>query len=322
MAKLTASAVGLLAAYGLCRVLPLAWVSAFGAWRGRYRAAQLKELEDRARLNLAEIAPSANPEEILPRLRAESGRALMEVLVADRLARSGHLSFKPNQELQDMARQNRSIVFALIHQCNLGDVCGAAVGQAFAHVRHLYVVTRHIQNPVMRWMVQRTRHKSMRGISGLISGPAPGLARQMIEGLSERPPSIVLMHVDEARAHQVAFPQFGRAATDPDSGPDSGPNNSRGTGKGNNASYAVRMARRTAACLVPVAITRNPLSPTRFELRALSVWDLATDDRTNQAVLHDMSALFEAEILKDPAQWLNLYHRRPSANNTILEDPI
>lgn len=297
--KLRIADLGLLMVYGLCRLLPLSWVSGFGAWRGRYRGAQLAELEARARQNLAEIAPGADPAVVLPRLRAESGRALLEVLIADRLAWSGRIRFERNKALADIESSDRSIVFALIHQCNLGDVAGAGIGQAFSRVKQRFVVTREIQNRTMRSMVNRTRHQSMKGMAGLISGPAHGLARGMLRALTEHWPSIALLHVDEARNHQVAFPGFG--VTLPE--------------KGLNAHYAIRLARRSGACLVPVALTRDADCPTRFCLRALAVWDLAQDARDDRAVLTAMSAIFEQEILKDPSRWLNIYHRRPTATN-------
>lgn len=291
------SDLGLLLVYGLCRVLPVAWVSAFGAWRGRYRGAKRVELEQRARQNLAEIAKDADPAVVIPMLHAASGRALLEVLIADRLAMSGRLAVKHHAALEGAIASNRSVVFALIHQANLGDVAGAAIGHAFPMVKQRFVITRHIQNPVMRWMVARTRHQSMQGMAGVVSGPMQGLARDMLRGLTQEAPSIALLHVDEARHHQIHFPGFG----------DDLPT------KGINATHAIRLARRAGAVLVPVLLSRDKSCPTRFTLNVISVWDMATETRTNEAVCHEMSQMFEQAIVNDPAAWLNLYHRRPSA---------
>lgn len=291
------SDLGLLLVYGLCRVLPVTWVSAFGAWRGRYRGAKRVELEQRARQNLAEIAKDADPAVVIPMLHAASGRALLEVLIADRLAMSGRLAVKHHAALEGAIASNRSVVFALIHQANLGDVAGAAIVHAFPMVKQRFVITRHIQNPVMRWMVARTRHQSMQGMAGVVSGPMQGLARDMLRGLTQEAPSIALLHVDEARHHQIHFPGFG----------DDVPT------KGINATLAIRLARRAGAVLVPVLLSREKSCPTRFTLNVISVWDMATETRTNEAVCHEMSQMFEQAIVNDPAAWLNLYHRRPSA---------
>lgn len=287
---------GLLMVYGLARLLPVSWVSAFGAWRGRYRGKKRAELEARARQNLAEIAPDADPDLVLPRLRAASGRALLEVLIADRLARGGRVTFEPHDQLQQALTSQRSIVFALIHHANLGDVAGAGIVNALPQMIRRYIVTRDIQHPATRWMVQRTRHQSMQGMAGVVSGPVQGLARQMLEGLIKRAPSIALLHVDEARHHQVPFPSFGAALPT----------------KAINAVYAVRLARRTNAYLAAVVLTREDACPTRFRLRVLSAWDMVEQSQSNPEICQNMSQLFEQEISKDPANWLNLYHRRPN----------
>jgi hypothetical protein len=43
---------------------------------------------------------------------------------------------------------------------------------------------------------------------------------------------------------------------------------------------------------------------------------MARDARDDPTVIEDMSRLFEAEILKDPSKWLNIYHRRPIATDS------
>lgn len=117
----------------------------------------------------------------------------------------------------------------------------------------------------------------------------------MMRSLGDEAPSMVLMHVDEARAKQVWFPGFNAPVPE----------------KGLNASYAIRLARGARACLVPIATIRDPACPTRFTLRAITCWDMATDERSDRAVLEDLNQLYQAQILQEPAQWLHLYHRRP-----------
>lgn len=289
---------GLLLVYGLCRVLPVSWVSAFGAWRGRYRGAQLTELEARVRQNLAEIAPDADPDVILPRLRAESGRALLEVLLADRIIASRNISWEYSPKLEHAVQEQRSIVFTLAHISNLGDLLAGALGDRFDHFRHREVVTRAIQNPTMRWIVHNSRKRLLGSMRGHVQAPDTGLVRRIVQEL-DNPPVMVVLHVDEARGHQVAFPIFDRPLPT----------------KGNNARYAVRLAKRSRASLVPLVITRNVKNPTHFTVRVLACWDMTSDTHEEDAVLMSMSQLFEQEILKDPSKWLNIYHRRPIDKN-------
>lgn len=298
---------GILMVYGLCRVLPVSWVSGFGAWRGRYRGAQLAELEARARANLAEIAPQADPAVVLPRLRAESGRALLEVLIADRLITAQCITWQASAELDQAVRNQRSIVFALTHIANLGDVLGGAVLDRVNHFRHREVVTRAINNPTMRWVVEHARRRLLRSMPGYIQAPDTGLARRIVRELTH-PPTMVMLHVDEARDHQVAFPCFDSCFASPSANPL--------PSKGINAQYAVRLARRAGACLVPLTLARNPKKPTHFSVHVLACWDMATESHDDKAVLQTMSELFETEILKDPSKWLNIYHRRPHSDLT------
>ena len=283
------------AVYVLCRILPLRWISSIGAWRGRYRGCKLQTLETRARANLAQIAPNVDVSKALQHLRRESGRALLEVLVADRLAREGCISLQPHPGLYQAMASQRSLVLAMIHHCNLGDVAGAGIGRALPGFRQRYIITRHIEEPTLRAMVQRARDASMRGLKGMVSGPLPGLARQIVKALLTRPPSVVLLHVDEARGEQVWFPLFGK--TPPS--------------KGLNAWHAVRIARRARACLVPMVLRRDCTEPTRFSVEVLDVWDPVASELDDQAVFDQMNNLFEAVIREQPANWLNLYHRRP-----------
>lgn len=296
MARFKLGELGLLAVYGLCRVLPLRWVSNFGAWRGRYRGRTRAELEARVRQNLAQIAPQAEAGAVLTTLRRESGRAALEVLVSDRLVKARCVHWEACAELDEAVKQNRSVVFALVHVCNLGDVLGGDILDRFAHFRTREVVVRTIKSPVMRYIVKRCRARLLREMAGQIEAPHAGQARRALTEL-QNPPAMLMLHVDEARAHQVPFPPFGQ--------------NEHASSKGTNAAYAVRFARKAGACLVPVVMQRQPEDPLRFEVRTLAVWDMAQTAQSDAQVLAAMAQAFESVILQEPGRWLNLYHRRP-----------
>ena len=294
MARFAVADLGLLAGYAICRVLPISWVSAFGAWRGRYRGAQLQELEARVRRNLADIAPDADPQTVLPALKRESGRAALEVLIADRLVKAGHIDWQPHPDLDAMINDGRSVVFALPHICNLGDVLGGAILDRFTHFQNREVVVRTIQSPIMRMIVRRCRSRLIRDLPGHIQPPNRGLAKRALTCL-QQPLGMLMLHIDEARAKQVPFPAFGRPLP----------------AKGLNAHYAVRFARSAGACLVPVVMHRDPGRPTHFTARVLAVWDMASEAQSDHEVLSRMDKAFEDEIASNPSTWLNIYHRRP-----------
>jgi len=56
----------------------------------------------------------------------------------------------------------------------------------------------------------------------------------------QTPPSLLVLHVDESRHHQVHCPTFGREAL-----------------KGINLKYAISLTKRSGACLVPVYLLRD-----------------------------------------------------------------
>ena len=294
MAKLAFPDLGLLAAYAVCRVLPIDWVSAFGAWRGRYRGAQLQELEARARANLAIIAPDQDPARVLAQLRRESGRAALEVLIADRIARARRVHWQASPEFEAVVAQKRSVVFALPHLCNLGDVLGGSLIERHSHFVFYDGITRKFQNPTMRWLMDRCRANLLQGRRGRIHAPDPGMARRVLKNLANGP-SALFIHIDEARGKQVPFPGFGRPIAD----------------KGLNVHYAIRFARRSGAVLVPATMHREPGRAVRFTARPLAVWDMASTSASDAEVLAQMQQAFEAEIATNPSDWLNIYHRRP-----------
>lgn len=309
MAKFSTGDLGLLLVYGLCRVLPMRWVSAFGAWRGRYRGDTRAELEARVCQNLTEIAPELAPEavsEVLTALRRESGRAALEVLISDRIVKAKRIRWLEHPGLNVALEQNRSVVFALVHVCNLGDVLGGDILDRFDHFRTREVVVRTIQSPVMRWIVKRCRARLLRDLPGLIQAPHAGQARRALTEL-QNPPAMLMLHVDEARGRQVAFPMFGASEGD----------GRVRDAKGTNAAYAVRFARKASAYLVPVVMQRSDSDPLSFEARVLEAWDMACEAKSDDQVLAQMSGAFEAIILQNPAQWLNLYHRRPTPQQNL-----
>lgn len=294
MARFSVADLGLLAGYATCRVLPINWVSAFGGWRGRYRGDQLQELEARVRRNLADIAPDADPQRVLPALKRESGRAALEVLIADRIARASRVHWIPNPTFDAVIAQNRSVVFALPHVCNLGDVLTGGLIARFTHFKRYDAVTRRFQDPTMRWLMDHCRAKLLQGRAGRIGPPHDGLPRRLIQFLEDSPSALVL-HIDEARQQNVRFPAFGRQLP----------------AKGLNAHYAVRFARSASACLVPVVMHRTPDRSTHFTARVLAVWDMANEAESDHEVLTRMEKVFGCEVASNPSTWLNIYHRRP-----------
>jgi len=287
---------GLTIAYLLCRALPIDWVSGFGAWRGRYRGQQAGVLEARVRQNLAIICPDQDADVIVPALRRAAGRAALETFIADRIVKDGRIHWHDCQALDQAVAQQQSIVFVLAHLDNLGDVLGAAIVERFDAAKEHAVLTRQIKEPTLAHLIRRTRLLSLGARQGWIEAPNPGVAKRALLTLKQGPSTLVL-HVDEARQHQVHVPSFGRPLS----------------AKGTNIHYAVRFAKRSGACLAVLNMRRNADRPTHFDVCPLLIHDMSLPNHQTTPDSTIITAIDQAlaqQIQSDPATWLQLYHLR------------
>lgn len=277
--------------YGLCRVLPIEQVSDFGARIGRYNQTTQKRLDDRVRANIDKLGWSANQDQLLDELKMESGRAALEMLMADRISKAGRIQWEPHPEFDSVVVKQRSIVFVTIHLSNLGDLTGAAIVDKLPQYR-MGFVTRNITSGVDKWIATRCRHLTLGNRNGWVLSGTRNLARQMVEEL-RNPPACTLLHIDEARQHQVHLPTFGR-----------------GLPKQANLTQAVRLAHLAGACLVPLVVMRQGMGIPAFTVHVLDVLDTkATTFRIEDTIIN-IDKLMENVVRESPAQWLQLYHLR------------
>ncbi|CAN1566470.1 HtrB Lauroyl/myristoyl acyltransferase [Burkholderiaceae bacterium] len=287
-------ALGKIIGYCLCRLLPIDWVSNLGAKMGRYREAKENELRPRVEINLKFLGVD-RPSPLLTLLKAENGRAALEMLIADRIARVGRVRWIPNQELDHAIQQKRPIIFCCIHLSNLGDVVGASIVHEFGYGAPDYRMggaARQIADPIDRWIANRSRRLLLGKQSAWVSAPKPGLARQILDELLT-PPSILMLHVDESRKHQVHCPSFGRELP-----------------KGINLRYAVKLAMRSKACLVPLYLLRDPNATAHFTVHTIRVMDFNSVSYDEQEAIQTIDQDFEQIVRRYPERWLQIYHAR------------
>ncbi len=287
-------ALGKIIGYGLCRLLPIDWVSNLGARLGRYSEKKEKGLRSRVESNLKFLGMT-HPAPLLTQLKAESGRAALEMLIADRIARAGRVRWIPNQELDHAIQQKRPIIFCCIHLSNLGDVVGASIVHELGYRAPDYRMggaARQIADPIDRWIANRSRRLLLGKQPAWVSAPKPGLARQILDELLT-PPSILMLHVDESRKHQVHCPSFGREL----------PN-------GINLRYAVKLAMRAKACLVPVYLMREPTATAHFTVHTVRVMDFNSIAYDERQAIQTVDQDFEQIIRTHAERWLQIYHAR------------
>lgn len=277
--------------YGLCRIMPIDQVSAFGAKIGRYDKATQQRLDQRVRVNLDHLGWEVDQKELIFALRKESGRAALEMLMADRIAKAGRIYWDPHTEFERVVAEQRSIVFVTIHLSNLGDLTGAAIVDRLPHYR-MGFVTRKIESWVDNWIATRCRNETLGKRSGWVLSGSRDLARRMV-GELRNPPSCILLHIDEARHHQVQVPTFGRDLP-----------------KNANLRQAVRLAHLAGACLVPLVVTREPEDTVSFRARVLDVMDTRVAEFSVEDAIEKIDGLMLRVTRGTPSQWLQLYHLR------------
>jgi len=279
-----------LAAYYLFRVLPIGLCSRLGASRGRYVGATRKRVEDQARQALAMIAPALPPAEVdalLCRLHRNSGRALLETLVMDRIWQGGHVAVLPDQRRQALKDPSQSRIFVSVHTSNLGDLLGMCLMQLIGS--RGMTVSRKQPNRFRQQLSEKLRSKH----GAAVLEPGLRTTRQLLEHL-RGPGGAILIHLDEARGKQIYFPTFGRPMP-----------------YGSNLSLAIRLSAATGAPLTPVYLMRR--AGHRFDLHVCD--DLpapaARDSAGHDAIARKLDQLFEGIIRSRLDDWQQLYFLRP-----------
>jgi lauroyl/myristoyl acyltransferase len=284
--------------YGLCRVLPIGAVSWLGALRGRYSAKHQKQLDERVQHTLHTLPQIEVTTHFLKTLKRQAGRAALDMLIADRIEKTQRIRWLPHAELTAAIQARRPLVFVSLHMGNLGDINGVAICQHIPHY-HMGYVTRKVPCPVEQWIAQRSRTLALGQRKGWVLEGHQALARTMLRELM-KPPACVLLHIDEARHHQVWVPSFGRSIPDEC-----------------NLSHAVRLARLSRACLVPMVAVRRTTDAVQFDVHVLDLIDRRDPAIDDAQAMRTIDRVMEQAVRRWPEQWLSLYHLRMTDSESV-----
>lgn len=275
--------------YYLFRIVPIDLCSAAGAMRGRYQGKARRAAQGRAYSALTLAAPGISEEQasqIVARLHRNSGRALLETLIMDRIWDDDRIDIHPCNRLQNPREPQISRIFVSVHIGNLGDLLGYCLMQ-LTKTRGM-TISRLSPNRFRQRLSEKLRAKH--GATVL----APGLkaARQLVQHLRE-PGNCVLIHLDEARGRQIYFPTFGRPLP-----------------YGSNLSLAIRLSAYTGALLVPVYMTR--MQGARFKLNILDpIAPPPADDQGAQlAIARRLDGVFGKLVREHLDDWQQLFFLR------------
>ncbi len=262
------------AAYYALRSLPTRMVSDIGSRlglaAGRFR---FPEMTAQADHGLGLIRPDLTASargEIVRKMWANVGRAEAEMTVLDRLLDEFDITVVNKKNFQEPVRAKRPIVFVFPHLGNWEAL--AIVGRRHGVV--LNVVYEELKNRFERNLAAKARRQI-----GYRLIPPNFLGLREIFLALERGESVGIA-IDEYRNGNVISPAFGRTL----------PNDS-------NIRYALRLARRFGAAIVPCVCIRT--SPYAFRLTV-------HDEMINPDVA-DLNSLCESWIRAYPEQWYMLH---------------
>ena len=262
------------AAYYALRLLPAHTVSGIGGMlgvaAGRFR---FPELTARCEHSLGIIRPdftAAQRADVVRRMWSNVGRAEAEMAVLERLSDEVDITLVGQRHFEEPMRAGRPIVFVFPHLGNWEAL--AIVGRRHGVI--LNVIYEELKNRFERRLAEKSRRK----IGYRLIPPNRAGLREIVLAL-ERGEALGIA-IDEYRDGNVIAPAFGRAMPDE-----------------SNIRYALRLARKYGAALVPVVCIRT--SPHNFEL--------TVHEEMRDPLAENLNSLCESWIRAHPEQWYMLH---------------
>lgn len=268
--------------------------AALGEAAGKY---YLKGLTARVERNIALLRPDLDPATV-HQLALEQwrhvGRARAEYSVLDRLYANRRLSVENDEPVRQFARGKRAVIFLFMHTGNW-ELGGGHLADLGFDVISLY---KPVSNRFSQRLADRARQRlrelteSSRssGKHRYLDTNEPGAMRKVCKHLAEHGALCIAM--DEAKGGQVRSPSFGRGQPPSDT----------------NLAYAVRLARRYDAVLVPGWGLRQ--ADARFSLRGGEPIAVADTDQAAADALLALDSQLEQWIRANLGQWYMLHQLR------------
>lgn len=261
--------IGLYAIYYAMRLMPIDMCSASGALVSRFTRRLYPESDMRARKLWRTLRPDeadeASVDRAMDRMWRNVARTMHEYAVIDRLWDAGRIEVVNIEYLHQARDQQRPILVAPLHLGNWETilVAGIACGH---HGSGIYLVP---ENRFEHRLVNRSRARY--GARFVPAGPK-SLRDALRELKSRRGPFIIF--VDELIRGRVQAPSFGRRPLVIDS----------------NIAYAVQLARRTNAALIPAYCVRLDDSA-RFRVQFMPPLELVERDDAQAELRENMQRL-------------------------------
>lgn len=275
--------------YGL-GLLPIPLAQAIGAslgvLAGRFR---FKKANERIAHNLSVLRPDLSSEE-RQRLALENwrnlGRGMVEYSFLHRLRPEGRMVMTHTDVLQPYRRNRVPVIFVFVHTGNW-EACDR-LGSDFG--LDLMCVYKAVRNRFARRLCHAARQRSAKHLK-LVDADAPGAMRKIFRHLAQN--GALWLAVDEFKDGQVHGPRFGRTWDDPTT----------------NAAFAVRLAQRFGAVLVPVLPKR--LAAARWTAALGEPIAVMAGEAAAREARQTLNGVIEPWVLDNLDQWYMLHQLRP-----------
>lgn len=267
------------------RVIPIAANAAIGRFLGPLAAKyRFTKEHQRAEHNLAQLRPElsqAERSEMLTQMWQHIGCHMAEYSLLDKLFAAKRVTIINEQVLTPFIEQKQAMIFVFAHTGNW-ELCGNyVIGYGF-DVMGLY---HPVRNRFARRIADSARER-MGGVIKLIPS-GPEAMRKMCKQLAGQ--GALWLAIDEVKKQQLKVPAFGRAPALHSS----------------NLSFALRLAQRYQATIIPIWPLREPGS--RFTITLGQPIKLPPGDEAFQQGFHVLEQQLEKWLKAHTEQWYMLH---------------
>lgn len=258
-----------------------------GETAGKYR---FKDINARVKSNLEILCPDLTTSErdaIAVNVWRNIGQSMTEYSMLDKLYTKGRVTLENKHYLLPFFEVKKAVIFVFAHTGNW-EVCGNYILDYNYHseVVGLY---KPVRNRFARRIADAARAR-LGGVIKLLDTNAPNTMHLVCKHLANK--GVLWIAIDEAKNSQVWSPRFGR------------PSPKQYT----NLAYAVRLAQRYDASLIPVWNKRNP--DMTFSVIIGEPFTVANDDIAASEALSKLDNMLEEWIRANLEQWYMLLDLR------------
>jgi KDO2-lipid IV(A) lauroyltransferase len=272
------------------RYVPINVNAAIGAGLGEI-AGTYRFTTEHARVlnNLSILRPDLDDKqrrEIAIAMWRHIGQAMAEYSIMDKLYAAKRITIEQDHYLKALIAQKKAIIFVSVHTGNW-ELCGNYVNDYGFDVLCLY---KPVRNRFSRKIADKARQRMGGGLIQLVDSNAPNAMRLVCKQLAKK--GAVWLAIDEAKKGQVSSPRFGR---DSDL-------------EFTNAAYAIRLAQRYNAAIVPLWSIRQPNSHFNFSIG--EPFTVANTDNAAHEALLKLDLLLASWLKQNLNQWYMLHELR------------